>query len=207
MQLPIFKARASGAGSLMVTPRSKTEVLSKTTQSYLQDWVKEHIYGIRKQIKSKYIDKGLSNEDFAIDHAIKMLDLPFVLKNSESFEDDYFTGTPDIVTDTEVLDIKCSWDCFTFPLFAEEIPTDDYFYQLQVYMHLTKRKSARLVYVLTDTPAEMQWGEMVSYDHVADKFKIKTFDVKYDINVIAQLQTKVAEARNYISSITKHFLT
>lgn len=203
MQLPIFKARASSSGALMISPRSKTEVLSKTTQSYLQDWVKEHIYGIRKQIKSKYIDKGLTNEDFAIDQAIKMLDLPFVLKNSESFEDEYFTGTPDIVTDTEVLDIKCSWDCFTFPLFADEIPTDDYFYQLQVYMHLTGRKSARLVYVLTDTPADMQWGEIVSYEHVADRFKIKTFTVEYQPEVIKQLQQRVFAAREYISLITK----
>lgn len=203
MQLPIFKARASGAGSLMVTPRSKTETISKTTQSYLQDWAKEHIYGIRKQIKSKYIDKGLTNEDYAIDQAIKMLDLPFVLKNVESFEDDYFTGTPDIVTDTEILDVKCSWDCFTYPLFEQEIPTDGYFYQLQVYMHLTGRKTARLVYVLTDTPAEMQWGEMVSYQHVADKFKIKTFTVKYQPEIIEQLQQRVIAAREYISLITK----
>jgi hypothetical protein len=204
MQLPIFKARASSAGALMVSPRSKTETLSKTTQSYLQDWAKEHIYGIRKQIKSKYIDKGLTNEDYAIDQAIKMLDLPFVLKNVESFEDDYFTGTPDIVTDTEVLDIKCSWDAFTFPLFAEEIPTDDYFYQLQVYMHLTGRKSARLVYVLTDTPPELQWGEMVSYQHVADKYKIKTFTVDYQPEIIDQLQQRVLAAREYISFITKN---
>jgi hypothetical protein len=203
MQLPIFKARASSAGALMVNPRSKTETLSKTTQSYLQDWAKEHIYGIRKQIKSKYIDKGLTNEDYAIDQAIKMLDLPFVLKNVESFEDDYFTGTPDIVTDTEVLDIKCSWDAFTFPLFADEIPTDDYFYQLQVYMHLTGRKSARLVYVLTDTPPELQWGEIVSYESVADKFKIKKFTVEYQPEIIAQLQQRVLAAREYIYEITK----
>jgi hypothetical protein len=203
MQLPIFKARASSAGTLMVTPRSKTETLSKTTQSYLQDWGKEHIYGIRKQIKSKYIDKGLTNEDYAIDQAIKMLDLPFVLKNVESFEDDYFTGTPDIVTDTEVLDIKCSWDAFTFPLFAEQIPTDDYFYQLQVYMHMTGRKLSRLVYVLTDTPAEMQWGEIVSYESVADKFKIKTFTVEYQPEIIEQLQQRVLAAREYIDEITK----
>ena len=203
MQLPIFKARASAAGSLMVSPRSKTETLSKTTQTYLQDWAKEHIYGIRKQIKSKYIDKGLTNEDYAIDQAIKMLDLPFVLKNVESFEDDYFTGTPDIVTDTEVLDIKCSWDAFTFPLFADEIPTDDYFYQLQVYMHLTGRKSARLVYVLTDTPPELQWGEIVSYQHVSEKFKIKTYTVEYQPEIIEQLQQRVLAAREYIEKITK----
>jgi hypothetical protein len=204
MNLPIFKARASSAGALMVSPRSKTETLSKTTQTYLQDWAKEQIYGIRKQIKSKYIDKGLTNEDYAIDQAIKMLDLPFVLKNVESFEDDYFTGTPDIVTDTEVLDIKCSWDAFTFPLFAEQIPTDDYFYQLQVYMHLTGRKSARLVYVLTDTPPEMQWGEIVTYEHVAEKFKIKTFTVDYQPEIIDQLQQRVLAAREYISFITKN---
>ena len=64
-----FKIRASASGKLMTKPRLKSEVLSKTTKSYLQEWTKEQIYGVRKSIKSKYLDKGNQVEDAAIDYA------------------------------------------------------------------------------------------------------------------------------------------
>lgn len=199
-----FKARASEAGKLMVQPRSKTETLSETTKTYLEDWVKENIYGYRKEIKSKYLDKGIIMEDEAISKAIEWLDLPFVLKNEQSFEDEFFTGTPDIVTDTEVLDIKCSWDAFSFPLFEDEIPTKDYFYQLQVYMHLTGSKSARLVYVLTNTPESITWETPHDYSALDKRYRIKTFQVAYDAAVIEALKAKVEDARNYIHSLSKY---
>ena len=50
-----FKCRASALGKLMTNPRSKSETLSQTTKSYLEEWVKEQIYGIKKQINSKYL--------------------------------------------------------------------------------------------------------------------------------------------------------
>ena len=58
-----FKIRASAVSQIMTNPRSKSELLSQTAKSYIQDWMKESIYGVRKQIKSKYIDKGLMMED------------------------------------------------------------------------------------------------------------------------------------------------
>ena len=137
-----FKARASSAGKLMTAPRNKSEVLSETTKSYIKEWLIEQIYGIRKEIKSKYLDKGNKLEDTAIDKAIEWLDLDFVMKNEESFEDEFFTGTPDIITNDEILDTKCSWDAYSFPLFDKELPNKDYFYQMQVYMHLTGKKKS-----------------------------------------------------------------
>jgi len=49
--MKLFKARASSSGKLMTKPRSKSEVLSKTTKSYLEEWTKEQIYGVRKTLK------------------------------------------------------------------------------------------------------------------------------------------------------------
>src|SRR5690606_33156233 len=143
---------------------SKTESLSETTKTYLKEWAISEIYGVQKEIKSKYITKGLTKEDEGIDKAIEWLDLDFVLKNEQFFEDDNFCGTPDMITDDEVIDIKLSWDCFTFPIFEKEIPTKDYYFQLQVYMHLTGKKRARLVYVLLNTPEEMHWEQQLKYD-------------------------------------------
>ena len=99
-----FLARASSAGKLMTAPRNKSEALSETTKSYIKEWLIEQIYGFRKEIKSKYIDKGNKLEDTAIDKAIEWLDLDFVMKNEDSFEDEFFTGTPDIITNDEILE-------------------------------------------------------------------------------------------------------
>lgn len=201
MNLPTFKIRASASGKLMVNPRAKSESLSETTKSYVQEWAKEHIYGIKNEIKSKYITKGLNLEDTAIDKAIEWLDLPFALKNESFFEDDFFTGTPDLIVDGVVYDIKCSFSPFSFPLFDKEIPTKDYFYQLQVYMHLTKLKKAVLTYVLLETPPELNNGEIQDYSNVSKDFRIKTFEVYYYSEIIEDLKNRIINVRNYINTL------
>jgi hypothetical protein len=182
----------------MTNPLKKTDPLSKTTITYIENWLKESIYGVCKEIKNKYLSKGVSLEDEAIDTAIDWLDLPFALKNENFFEDDFFCGTPDLILEDEVLDIKCSWDCFTFPLFEKEVPTKDYIYQLQVYMHLTGKRKARLVYVLLNTPKELNWEQQNDYSTLDKKYKIKTFQIDYSEEVIADLQQRVTNIRNYI---------
>jgi hypothetical protein len=197
----MFKVRASAGGKLMTEPRSKTETLSETTKTYVYEWLKEKIYGVRKQISSKYLNKGLKLEDTAIDKSIEWLDLPFAMKNEQFFENDYFTGTPDLIVDGVVYDTKCSWDCFNFPLFDDNIPTKDYFYQLQIYMELTGCRKAVLIYVLLNTPDELTYEEKHNYDNVDKKYRIKTYEVDYDSEVIEKLQNKVVEVRNFIKTL------
>jgi len=192
-----FKLRASAAGTLI--PNGKGSLLSVGGKTYLKEWVISQLYGVEKQIKSKYIDKGVFHEDEAISLTVKMLNIEFALKNEANFEDEYFTGTPDMILTDSIIDIKNSWDCFTFPYLETEIPNSDYFYQLQVYMHLTGKRKAQLVYVLLDTPAT-QWDAGIIYN-VPDKMRIKTFDVEYDAEVIQLLQRKVIEAREFINTL------
>ena len=196
-----FKIRASASGKIMTNARSKSELLSETTKTYVKEWLIEKIYGIRKEIKSKYLTKGLKLEDTAIDKAIEWLDLPFTLKNEKFFEDDFFCGTPDLIVDNVVYDIKCSWDAFTFPLFETEIPNKDYFYQLQVYMHLTGCKKAVLTYVLLNTPEELTYEDKHNYDNMDKKYRIKTFEIDYSEEVIADLQQRVTNIREYLKTI------
>ena len=196
-----FKIRASAAGQIMTNPQKKTDLISKTTVTYVYNWLKESIYGVRKEINNKYLNKGITLEDEAIDSAITWLDLPFVLKNEQYFEDDYFCGTPDLILEDEILDIKNSWDCFTFPLFENEIPTKDYFYQLQVYMHLTGKRKARLVYVLLNTPEDLTWETQNDYSSLDKKYRIKTFSIEYDESVIEDLKQRVINIREFIKTI------
>lgn len=193
-----FKIRASASGQIMTNPQKKDALISKTTETYVKQWLTERIYGVRKEIKSKCLNKGLQLEDTAIDKAIEWLDLPFTIKNEKYFEDEYFCGTPDLIVNETVYDIKCSWDCFTFPLFDSEIPTKDYFYQLQIYMELTGCKKAVLTYVLLNTPEELQYEEKHNYDAMEKKYKIKTFEIDYSEDVIADLKQRVTNIRNFI---------
>jgi len=201
MQLKEFKQRASSAGKLMTNPRSKGEVLSQTTKSHLQEWLKSELYGIRKQIKSKYLDKGNAVEDSAIDYAAAELGWLFAIKNEEFFEDEYFCGTPDVMLDDTIVDIKSSWDCFTFPLFDDEIPNSDYYYQLMVYMHLTGKRKATLCYVLMNTPEHLSYDEPQDYTEVESKYRIKTFSFDYDQEVIDKLIERVKISREYIKTL------
>lgn len=201
MNLPQFKIRASQAGRVMTNPRNKGETLSETTKTYVKEWLAEKIYGYKKQIKSKYLDKGNALEDLAIDTAIQMLDLPMVLKNEQYFENEHFCGTPDLIVDGVVYDIKNSWDCFTFPLFETECPNKDYFYQLQVYMHLTGCNRAVLTYVLLNTPEHMTWEDQHDYDGLDDKYRIKTFEFEYQPEVIQDLEKRVLNIREYITTL------
>jgi hypothetical protein len=192
-----FKLRASAGGDLW----SASGKLIDGNKKYLQEWVKSQIYGVQKQIKSKYLEKGSVMEAEAIDKAIQWAGLDFVLKNEQHYEDDYFTGTPDIIGSDYVVDTKCSWDCFTFPLFDTEIPTKDYYFQLQIYMHLTGKKKAKLIYMLLNTPEYLTWEVPADYDAIDPKFRHKVFEIEYSPEVIADLQQRVIAAREYINNL------
>lgn len=196
-----FKLRASCSGKLLTNPRNKQDLLSQTSITYIHEWLKSLIYGVKKDITSKFLEKGIEKEDEAIDKAIEWLDLPFTLKNEKQFEDDFFTGTPDLIIGDTVFDIKNSWDCFTFPLFENECPNKDYYAQLQVYMHLTGLKKAALIYVLLDTPETYNTAE-IRYDNIDKKYRIKRFDFEYDKEFIDNLIQRVKFAREYIKTLT-----
>lgn len=198
MKAEEFKIRASCAGKLMVDPKNKTDRLSKTTQTYLEEWAKEQIYGVKKEFSSKQTDKGIEVEQEAIDLAIDWAGIEFCVKNETYFEDDYFTGTPDIILSDTICDIKNSWDCFTFPLFENEIPNKDYFYQLQVYMHLTGKKKAKLIYTLLNTPNYLDYGMGIDYSLLPPEKRCKVFNIDYDRDVIDKLIDRVIESRKYL---------
>lgn len=200
MQLKEFKIRASAVSLIMTNPRSKSELLSQTCISYLQQWVKEQIYGIEKEIKSKYLTKGLDVEDIAIDYYSEEKGLGFVLKNDQYFSDKFCHGTPDLIHDGIVYDFKSSWDCFTFPLFDTD-PDKAYWMQLQIYMHLTGLKKAKLIYTLQNTPDELEWDEPKDYSELSSKYRIKEFDIEYDPEFIKSVEERVNLCREYIKSL------
>jgi len=147
-----MKIRCSSLGKIMTASRSKSEVLSQTAKTYIEELAKEHLFGIKKVFKSRYTDKGNEVEEKAIELTEEVLGFEFLTKNEEYFENDYIKGTPDIITHSLVIDVKSSWSGDTFPFFEIELPNKDYYYQVMGYMWLTGKKNALISYCLINTP-------------------------------------------------------
>jgi hypothetical protein len=208
----------------MTNPRTKGELLSQTAKTYIEEQVISDKYGIKKQFYSRYTDKGILVEDDAIKLVSDILDLGFTWKNEEHFSNDWMTGTPDVNTDTVLLDVKSSWDATTFPFFATEIPTKDYWYQLQGYMELTNKTESLLCYCLVNTPKEMvedevrraHWNANLleesidlrdevqrrhNFDHIPDNRRVKVFKVEKDEAVIQAIKERVELCREYYNTL------
>jgi hypothetical protein len=220
----MLKIRCSAIGKIMTNSRSKSEVLSKTCKTYLQELAIEEMYGIKKEFSSRYTDKGIEVERESIDLVQEVSDFGFMYKNEEFFENDFLTGTPDVNTDNILLDVKSSYDASTFPFFAEDIPNKDYYYQLQGYMALCNKRKSVLAYCLVNTPYQIvedevrraHWKEHLideneelradvearhNFDHIPPEKRIKTFEVRYDKDVIKAIYERIEECRKYYETL------
>lgn len=220
-----MKIRCSQIGKIMTAPRNKSEVLSQTTKSYLLELAVEEKYGIKKEFWSRYTDKGNEVEDEAIALVNDVLDVGFIYKNEENITNEYITGTPDINTDV-LIDVKSSWDAFTFfeKVVEDELKNKDYYFQLQGYMWLTEKDEALLCYCLIDTPLQIVEDEIRrehwkqneigekddirqyveakhSFMHIPKEKRVKTHVIKRDDKVIESIKTRIEECREYYNQI------
>jgi len=197
MENKIFRMRASQSGLLLTNGKDDLK-LGASMITYLKKWFAEQKSGVRDEIDSKYFRKGNMCEDEAIDICADRFGLGILEKNMVHFNDEHFNGTPDVITDEFVIDTKCSWDYVTF-LDAITSPINkDYEAQLQVYMHLTGIKKAKLVYVLLDTPAEANYGNDIFYSHMPINERFYSFDLEYDPTMIEQMQNKVNNCKIFL---------
>ncbi len=219
-----FKIRCSAIGKIMTSPRTKGELLSQTAKTYIEEQVLRAKYGVIKTFSSRYTDKGNLVEDEAIEMASNALEIGFLYKNHEHFENEWLTGTPDVNTNDILLDVKSSWDATTFPFFATEIPTKDYYYQLQGYLELTGKTDALLVYCLVNTPIQMvedeirraHWAAQLleenydlraevlkrhNFDHIPLNRRVKVFKVEKDEQVVNEIKERVELCREYYETL------
>lgn len=218
-----FKIRASACGKIMASDRSG-KGLGKVAKSYCQMWLREQLYGRRQQIESKYLQRGNESEQDALDYVADKLGFGVLIKNEMFLENDFMCGTPDAILNSVVIDTKCAWSWETMPIFDTECSNDDYYYQAQVYMHLTGVHSFKLCYVLLDTPAHMiekeayywcknngydvidaniheKFIKQLTYKDVPESLRLIIFDIEYKPEVIEQIQQRVVICREYIDSI------
>ncbi len=226
-----IKFRASSIGHIMTEPKAKGERLSETCKKHLTDVFVSAKYGRRTDISNRYTIKGLQVEEDSIT-LYSRVKKNYFLKNEERLENKYISGTPDLYMGESIqnadiiIDIKSSWDIFTF---FRNLSTDikkQYYWQLQSYMALTGAKTSKLVYCLVDTPyaliedekRKLMWkmnaGTMDDPDYVkacAEIEKNLTYpdipfeeryieiDIERNDNDILRIYNRVEECREYMN--------
>lgn len=233
--LSAFEARIKD-GKKPLTPKQTAEYqrlsakkanpeLPAGAKTHCKGWLKEKVFNRKKLFTSKYTDKGIHVEESSLLRLSEYYSVP-IIKNDEFYEDNDFTGTPDVVLPIGI-DAKNPWDFSTFPLFEDSLP-GEYFYQGQVYMSLTGLKTWQFAYVLSDTPDPLimqearKWcmlnGEEMSpsiydefkarltYNDVPDEFRIKTYTVEYDEAIVDEMRLRVKMCREYIAKEIDKFV-
>lgn len=135
--------------------------LPEGLQKFLNECYIQHHYGRTKKLKNKYITKGLEVEKFSLDlYEMQKNKLGRQLRqNEQRINNAWISGKPDILKeDGTVIDLKSSWDLFTF-FDSKEKVNNTYYWQLQGYLALTDRKLAELAYCLIDTPLPLVHDE------------------------------------------------
>ena len=213
-----FKISPSMCGKIM-----GKRGLGKTGETYIKQFLTEQIYSRRKEFSNKYTKKGNLTENGSIDFINSQLGFEGV-KNEEYFKNDFIQGTPDVILDDVIIDVKNSWDCFTFPFFSKEVPNDDYYWQAQCYMDLVGKDKYLLIYVLSDTPTFLiekesyYWcrdngvedldgeyfkmhQEKMTYSDIEDSKRIKVFEIDRNQEDIDKIYSRVEECRELIKTM------
>lgn len=208
----------------LIEKRDAKPELQAGAKTYLRSWAMEQIYGRKKEFSSKYTEKGLACEEDAIKMFCELRGVK-VVKNTERRENNWITGEADIVGQTEVADVKNSWDIFTFPLFDEKLPESDYFYQLQGYMELWDKPKASVNYFLIDAPLSLidaaalyqsrkigspevdaelfeEVQAKMTYSDIPNELRMKRFEFDRNDNVIAAIHSQVELCRAYLDTLT-----
>ena len=115
----------------MTASRTKSEVLSETTKTYIRGLAKQDFYGYNVELNNKYINKGIMQENDSI-ALLNTVSFTSMVKNTERLNNEWLTGEADIVLDDQIIDIKTSWSLETFPATSEEGINKDYEWQLSL---------------------------------------------------------------------------
>jgi hypothetical protein len=212
----------------MTEPKLKADKeagnLSETTKTFLMEVFIQQKYGRKKDISNKYIEKGLLVENDAI-KLYSRYKFNEYQKNEELFKNDFLLGTPDIVSD-DIIDIKSSWDIFTFFSNLNKDVDSAYYWQLQAYLALTGKESAKLAYCLVNTPETLvndekrklmykmnvATDENPEYLQACDEIdlnmnfddipnRVIEFEVKRNDEDIEKMYSKIKKARIYLTEL------
>lgn len=145
-----------------IEPYKHIPHLSEGCKTKLAEIFTQATTGRRKDIKSKFMEKGLLLEEDAITQ-YSLLAGKMYRKNTVRLNNGMVEGEFDFEDEEEdiILDTKVCWDIFTFDAKVAKKFDPVYEWQGDCYMWLKNRKRFKLVYCLLNTPAHLVQREEV----------------------------------------------
>lgn len=218
-----LKIRCSELGNILVKPNN--EELSVGAKSYVEKLFIENEYGFSEGLFTDPVLKGIELESEAID-LLSENDNRYYFKNEVNFNNDYLTGTPDIIYLNElILDTKIPDNYRTF--FNADL-SNLYLAQGQGYMYLTGIKKFELVYVLMPEPDNFLSTKLwrlsyrltqSQYDNAEKQLlnnnkiieslplnqRIRKFAFDYDPEFIETAKKQIEKCRIYYKTLFKQY--
>ncbi|GAA4328298.1 hypothetical protein [Flaviaesturariibacter amylovorans] len=223
MNFSNYEFRCSALGKIM-SPSGKW---TQSNETYLHELFIGEINGIRKEINSKYFEKGKYMEEDGITLLNASLYAGRLLvKNKERKHNGWIHGEADcIAPDGIVYDIKNAWDRFTF---GKASLTWEYEWQLRGYMWLWAKEKASLFYCLNNMPEHLLVAEEKklfyagnylsiedpdyleacdelryrnNYDGMPLFARFRVWDVAHCEEKIAQLQERITKCRQLLAEM------
>jgi hypothetical protein len=200
-----MKFRASQLGKLMTSSRTKGEALSQTAKSYIIQKAKEDFFDYRSELNSKYITKGLAQEQDSI-NLLNLVRLEDYKKYEHRAENEWLTGSCDIITENLIIDIKTSWSLETFPATTYELKDiSDYEWQGRAYMWLYDRPRFELCYVMVSTAPELlgeyENGALHYVEHIAPEKRITSITFERDKEIEIQMAERLILATEFYNEV------
>jgi hypothetical protein len=223
--------RASSVGYLMTDPQSKADkeagMLSKTAQRHLLDVYIAEKYGRKRDIQTKQMKKGIEVEDQSIELLNKYWGTSYS-KNQDRYTNGFITGHPDILDSGKVVDIKSSYDLWTFLGNLPDKLDSLYYWQLMSYMWLTGATKGHIAYCLSNTPFGIVEQEKryllnrmdviseespeyvkevnklefnMTFDDIDIAERVLVFTVERNEDDIVRIQNRVEKAREFLHEI------
>jgi hypothetical protein len=200
-----MKFRASQLGKLMTSSRTKGEVLGQTAKSYIIQKAKEDFYEYKTELNNKYILKGIHQEQDSID-LLNAVRFESYKKYEHRAENEWLTGSCDIITEDLIIDIKSSWSLETFPATSYELKDlSEYEWQGRAYMWLYDRPRFELCYVMVSTADELL-SDYDSYaihkvDHIDPAKRITSIRFERDKELEIQMAERLIEATKFYKEV------
>lgn len=206
--------------------------ISEGCKTHLLDiWISREFGRSTRDIKNKYTEKGLENEDVGmLTYGVVKGWIP--VKNDTRKDDGYIMGEYDFERNVTVYDNKCSWDIWTFfrnVKFIDNPRSCPYYPNMQGYMKIWNKEKAVVVYTLTDTPQKLidqekkrlEYGFLgtdtelqeayveleknLTYSDIPINRKIIEVPIPRDEEYIELIPKCVIACRKYLNSIKQYY--
>ena len=200
-----MKFRASQLGKIMTSSRTKGEALGQTAKTYIIEQAKQDFYGYRTQLMNKYVLKGIEQEQDSID-LLNAVRFESYKKYEHRAENEWLTGSCDIITEDLIIDIKTSWSLETFPSTSYELKDlSDYEWQGRAYMWLYDRPRFELCYVMVSTHPELlsQYDpiDIHEVDHIDPAKRITSITFERDTEIEIRMQEQLLAASLFYDQV------